>query len=162
MQGRSAGEVANLSNAARQRLHHCEVQTSQVRSLHLLARQGFDASQKAFGGVRSGLTVMVRVDHAGHHDAVLHVQHQIRLLAARGEVRRGPHPADHIALDVHGRIADLPEIGTVCRQQLDVLQEDGPRWDRPDGTGSTHEIPAVGAQRQCASRGSGYTRLITS
>ncbi len=53
---------------------------------------------------------MVRVDHAGHDHAVPHVQHQICRLAVCGEVCGDPHPVDHIALDVHGGIADLAKL----------------------------------------------------
>ena len=87
------------------------------------------------------LTVVMRVDHAGHHDTVLHVQHQIGRLAARWEVRRGPHPLDLIAFDIHGGIADLAEISIVRRQHLDMLQEKGPCRDPPSRASSTHHTP---------------------
>jgi len=72
--------------------------------------------------MRVDLTVMVRVDHAGHHHAVLHVQHQIRCLAVRGKVRRDAHPVDHVAFHIPGGIADFAQVSIVRRQQLDVFQ----------------------------------------
>ena len=91
--------------------------------------------------MRVELTVMVRVDHAGHDDAVLHVQHQIGCLAVRGKVCCDPHPVDHVAFHIYSGIADFAEISIVRRQKLDVFQKDGACWDPPSRASSTHHTP---------------------